>query len=385
MYFFVLFKKDSLRLVLFACLLVVPALRAQLQFRSVDIYSQEDTAEPAVAEHCIYRPHHDVRLGIVLKTQPAADKDSRYYSTFEQIIINADTLRTTGEFLPDESVVRWYVIRPKRLDTLYYNYYHNLLPWARVQYRETLIPEWNDRWQVALHSLSRYDKYFPGTIWLKVAFAHSKQYLTSPSMESRFYVPQGDYGGLTNKVCRISIAGHCGQPLVDNLLIFRNVPVIANPGSWNNTWSEHQTPNWIGGNMRSFVICAAELAGRSLAPYLNRFTLPQLNDFTITDYYARQVFLVEGQYLINWESPVALSAAVYTVGDLILKDRQLSVFYQDNSPLVSAQKGYPNGLLDTTDQVITIRDGILDIYTLGESLGDSLTLIRWKERWPAAE
>jgi len=369
------------------CLLLIPAnAHTQHRFQAVDIFSKKAEETVASGAHRIYRPYHDVQLGVVLTTRSSTPTEkNRYFSVFDQLIIAEDTINAAGELSLSETVIRWYQILPQKIDTLYYNYYHNLLPWARVQYEEQVIAAWNDQWQVKLASLPRYNELFPGTIWLKVAVAQGRQYVQSPAMESRQTVPQGDYGGLNAEVFRISVAGQNAHSLIDNLLTFRNVPVIINPGSWNNTWADHQTTNWIGGNMRSFIVFAAELAGRSLAPYRHQFPLPQLNNYRVTDYYTRRVFLSEDRYLMNWEQPVKLDPAVFGVGDLIYKNQQLSVFYQDRSPVMSAHRGYPNGWLDTTDQIITIQQGILDIYPLGTAVGDSLILIRWKERWPTAE
>lgn len=125
--------------------------------------------------------------------------------------------------------------------------------------------------------------------------------------------------------------GRSGNRFVDYLLTFRNLPYIENTGSWNNYWEEHQTVEWIGGDLQTFIVRAAELAGRPLIKYIHKIPLPEINFYEITDYYSRMAFLSLGNYITFDGEPVYLSKYAYNVGDFIVKGSKCAVMYSTTS------------------------------------------------------
>jgi len=59
----------------------------------------------------------------------------------------------------------------------------------------------------------------------------------------------------------------------------------------------------------------------------------------------------------------------------------VGILYEDRSPINSEQEGGPNKLLDRYDLILECNYHSLQIMTIEQSLGDSIQLIRWKNRW----
>jgi len=327
-----------------------------------------------------------VRLYLVLEARVEDLFSSIYISRINSISIAGDTLpynkiKTWRFFGYSDPLIRWYRIGPEKLDTVYVNNFDNLLPWARVKYCEVPIPEWNDRWSVSLKSLKNVDDFFPGTMCFKAEIAFQGQFVSTPGVESRYIVISGDYGGLSKEVFRLIVKGRSGNRFVDYLLAFRNIPYIENTGSWNNCWEEHQTVEWIGGNLQTFIVRAAELAGKPLIKYLNKIPVPEINFFEITDYYSKMALLSSGNYITMDGEQVYLNKYAFDVGDFIVKGANCAILYKDRSPVSSKVGSNPNKRLDESDLILQFNKGSMEIVPIGEALGDSLILIRWKERW----
>ncbi|RKY52322.1 MAG: hypothetical protein DRP89_07870 [Candidatus Neomarinimicrobiota bacterium] len=359
---------------------------AQIDFRNIHIVSQVNNEKVATDKSRIVDSGDVVRLYLVLEARVEDLFSSIYITLINSISIAGDTVPRTRikvwNFLEQSNpLIRWYRVEPEKLDTVYMNNFNNLLPWARVKYCEVPIPEWNDRWSVLLKSLNNVDDFSPGTIWFKAEIAFQGQFVSTPGVESRYIVMSGDYGGLSEDVFRLTVKGRSGNRFVDYLLTFRNIPYIENTGSWNNCWEEHQTVEWIGGDLQTFIVRAAELAGRPLIKYLNKIPVPELNFFEITDYYSRMALLSSGNYITMNDEPVYLNKYAFDIGDFIVKGSNCAIMYKDRSPVSSKAGGNPNRRLDESDLILQVNKRSMEIVPIGEALGDSLILIRWKKRW----
>jgi hypothetical protein len=164
-------------------------------------------------------------------------------------------------------------------------------------------------------------------------------------------------------------------------MVFRNLPYIANSNSWNGYWSDHQTKNWIGGDLMNFVYYAMELAGRSMLDYYGRLPMPPANAFDITDYFGQEARYEEGFYLMGSAKQVPIDSRYFGPGDFVINRYQIAVMVSDQSPNSTAFITLPNRCLDGTDLVLMNRGGALELVPLREALGDTIQVIRWRKRW----
>ncbi len=370
-----------LKLTLVFCL-IVNAL-AQIDLQRVHIVTNINQASYERSSNQIVAAGDVVRLALVVEARVANLYSSLYLSPYRNLVIEGDTIEiervaTWRTFTSNEPVIRWYLILPGKLDTVYYNQGNPLAPWAVIPYREIPITSWNDQWEVLLSSLPEYDSYFPGTVWLKVAVAFKGQYCESRGIESHYKLPDGkDYGGLSPQIMRLTVKGHTGNEFVNCLMGLRNLPCIANANSWNGYWVDHQTKCWIGGNFHSFCQLAGEMAGRSLLKYFNQFPLPALNAYQLTNYWGKMAYINGDEYLLDNKQEIFLSANTFGIGDFIVKGQNQAIFYQDLSSLGN----FPNQKLDGNDLVLGCWNGALSIAPLLPTMGDSLVLIKWQKRW----
>lgn len=330
----------------------------------------------------IYAADERVQIGIVITARIPPLHSPTFLTECRNIIIGQDTIAPERcarwqTFSNQPPLIRWYLILPERTDTIYRNSRNIMAPWVDVKYQEIPLPSWENRWLVDLDELPARERYLPGTIWLKVAVAYRGQYVASPGTESKFRLPDGHfYGGLSPEVCRISVRGNSRNPFADNLIALRNLPYIANANSWNGYWADHQTKCWIGGNRDSFYQMAAELAGRNLIAYYQQLPLPVLNRYQLTDYYAKAVTL-QGDVYTDKGGEIFLSRNNFGIGDFILASGQEGILYTD-----CGLSGHgSNFRLDGRDLVAFWAQGELRLGALSQTFGDTLTLVRWIQRW----
>jgi|GEM_PF-713707 len=359
---------------------------AQIDFRQLHIVSTLKNAEYACNGCCIAEGNEDITFTLALSARVENLFSEIYLTPAAGLIMAGDTipaerLRKWDYFAKYKPLIRWYRIFPVKLDTVYQNDPEKIAQWARILYEEIPIPEWNDKWSANLSTLNGYERFFPGTIWLKAEIAYQGRFAATPGIESRFRIASGDYGGLSNTVFHVSKKGLSGNRFLDYMLMFRNLPYIRNPNSWNGHWSEHQAKNWIGGDVLAFTYFAVALAGRPLQKYYGKLPMPPANGFELTDYYGRQAHRENEFYLMNNEKPVYLNQDYFSPGDFIVNRYQVAVLARDLSPINSKEAGEPNRRLDSSDLVLMNCGGALELYPLREALGDTITLIRWKKRW----
>ncbi|MBL7067290.1 MAG: hypothetical protein ISS29_05470 [Candidatus Marinimicrobia bacterium] len=310
-----------------------------------------------------------------------------YLSEINQLVMDQDTIASGKVILFKKVLAKppelyWYRIEPVNVDTFYLNHPGNVTPFVVIPYHEVPIPGWTNQWIVDLRSLPDIDQLFPGTIWLKVEVVLDRQFAASPGYENRMKVYDTiDFGGLNQKVFRIGIKGRTGCTFIDNILLYRNLPVIINPSSWSGSWDDHQTSHWIGGNLISFMISAAEMSDIKLWNYLDKLPLPELNFYDVTEYYRKNVYLNDDIFTTEEGETIVLNKIIYDKGDILLNNDRVGILYEDRSPINSEQGGGPNKLLDRYDLILECNYHSLQIMTIDQSLGGSIQLIRWKNRW----
>ena len=361
-------------------------LYTQIEFRSAHIVCKINTELPATDKSRILELGDVSILYLVVEAKIHPMFSSIYISDLDSVCINDVTIpasRVKPWYFFDQSdpIIRWYRIGPEHSDTAYVNNFNSLFPWAEVKYSENSIPEWNDRWSVSPGNSGSDESKLSGTVRYKAEIAFNGQFASTPGIESRYRVISGDYGGLSNDVFRLSQKSKSKNHFISNLMVFLNIPYIENASSWCNTWSDHQTVEWIGGNLWTFTIRAAEIAGRNLHRNINKSPLPESNLFQLTDYYFRKVYLSNGYYLTQEGKRIPLHKHIFHEGDFIMKGNKFVILYEDRSPLFSNEGNSPNEYLDEADLVIQANRRSMNIATLGKSLGDSLSLIYWQERW----
>jgi len=363
-------------------------LFAQNQLLSIEVIGNRNNADYWTNSSVIADKGDNLRLSFILKARPAGFYSSLYYSPQKDIILNEDSLESekifpVNEVLTGKTAVRWYLIMPVNLDTVYVNHAGYVSPYAVIPYREILIEEWKDKTEISLSTLKNYDELFPGTIHLKVELYHDREFVSSAGSGDRLKIDNTiDYGGLSDKVFRISYRGRTGSKLLDNVLLYRNLPLIINPVSYTVRWQDHQTMQWIGGNLNSFIVAAAEPLGRPLSTYVDKLPLPEYNYFELTDYYLKDVILEGDYYTAGEEERVGLNDYIFTQSDFIVGRKRIALLYQDKSPTNSVKKGQPNELLDRFDLILECNTNSIRTRSIGEVFGDTLSLIRWKRRWP---
>jgi len=380
-YFFMFWRRLTVLLILSG----VQSVTAQIEMRKVHIVTRVNNETYAINGSRILNAGDVVDIGLAIEARVENLFSSVWISNERDLIIDGDTIPTMRirpwqSFNFERPLIRWYQILPANNQTAYYNLPTNPYPWAVINYQEVPIPEWNDRWTTPLFSINDYESLFPGTAWFKVAIAYQGQYLATAGIESRAKVPNGDYGGLSPVVTRLSKKALSGNRFVDHLLLFRNLPLIMNPGSWNGYWDEHQVSRWIGGDLEYFTVRAAELADRSLLGYIGKIPWPPANAYEVTTYYGDKVHREGDQYMQNGKA-ISLNRLTFDIGDFVITQSQRAVLYKDLSAPNSQDKGTANRILDPFDLVVMNRGGTLDIYPLGLALGDTLSLIRWQRRW----
>lgn len=331
----------------------------------------------------LYEGDDIVKTAIVLEARIAPMHSITYLTPINNLILDNDTISSSRcekweRFSRSKPLIKWFLILPEKLDTIYRNSGSPKSPWANVRYIEIPIKAWENKWEVRIDELPNKKNYLPGTIWLKAAVAFQGQYVASPGIDSKYRLHDGQYyGGLSPAVRRITIKGSTRHPFVDHLLALRNLPYIENAASWNSYWADHQTKCWIGGNNHSFYQIAAELAGRSLLRYFNQIPIPAYNHFQLTTNYSEIVLLEEQVYRRTDKSGIYLTKNNFGLGDFILKGNLEAVLIQDRNPFGEV----PNQLLDSNDLVVCWLKGRMELAPLAEILGDSLLLIRWVQRW----
>ena len=257
---------------------------------------------------------------------------------------------------------------------MYLNHPGYVSPFAYILYKEIPVENWNDKPTVSLNTIGDFQKLFPGTIRIKSELYHGKNFIATAGKSDRFRVFNTlDYGGLNDAVYRISYRGRTGSRLLDNIMLYRNVPLIGNPDTYTMRWEDHQTAQWIGGNLNSFIAGAADMLDRQIDDMLEKLPLPEYNYFEMTDYYLKNVVLSDGNYYSETGQPVAINDLHFTQGDLIITRDLVAMFYKDNAP---------ENYLNSTDLILECNDNSLKIGSISEIIGDTLSLIRWKHRWP---
>lgn len=359
---------------------------APMDFRKLEIVCNSNNSRYAQTGSVIANSRDEITLALVLSARVEKLYSEIYISPVNGLIMANDTippdrLRNWDYFKTGNPVIRWYLILPANLDTVYRNTPKMRSQWAQVIYREIPIPEWNNQWSVSIANLKEFQQLFPGTVRFKAEIADQGQFVATPGLESRSRIATGDYGGLSSQVFRLSLKGQTGNRFLDNLLMFQNLPYIANSNSWNGYWREHQTRQWIGGDLMTFTYFAAELSGRSLLSYFGKLPMPPANTFDITDYYGREAHCEDGFYKLDNAEPVALDPGYFGLGDFIVNRYKVAVLARDLSPTGTAPSMLPNRRLDASDLVLMNSDSALKMIPLREALGDTLTLVRWRKRW----
>ena len=360
---------------------------AQTQLLKIELIGNRNNSEFWTNSSVIADQGDNLRLSFLLTVRPEDLYSSVYMSPRKNIILNGDTLQsdnilTLSELLTKKISVRWYLITPVMLDTAYMNHPGYVSPFAVIPYQESLIKEWNDKTEITLNSLVKFDELFPGTAWFKVELYHGKDFIGPADINNRFKVYNTiDFGGLGEEVFRVSFRGRTGSKLLDNILLYRNIPLIKNPASSSTVWDDHQTTKWIGGNLNSFTVSAAMRLGVRLVEYADKLPLPEYNYFEVTDYYQRKVVLLADYYIAEEERKIVLNDHIFSQGDFIIGKNRIAVFYEDKSPPNSIERGNPNELLDRFDLVLECNENSIRIGTIDEMIGDTLSLIRWKRRW----
>jgi len=384
-----IFKKIRIEWVVFITVMILFGNygSAQTQLLKIELIGNRNNSEFWTNSSVIADQGDNLRLSFLLTVRPEDLYSSVYMSPRKNIILNGDTLQsnnilTFSELLTKKISVRWYLITPAVLDTAYMNHPGYVSPFAVIPYQESLIKEWNDKTEITLNSLVKFDEHFPGTAWFKVELYHGKDFIGSADINNRFKVYNTiDFGGLSEAVFRVSFRGRTGSKLLDNILLYRNIPLIKNPASSSTVWDDHQTTKWIGGNLNSFTVSAAMRLGVRLVEYADKLPLPEYNYFEATDYYRRKVVLSADYYIAEEERKIVLNDHIFSQGDFIIGKNRIAVFYEDKSPPNSIERGNPNELLDRFDLVLECNENSIRIGTIDEMIGDTLSLIRWKRRW----
>lgn len=327
-----------------------------------------------------------VRLSVVLKARADQLYSPVYISNYLNLVVDGDTIAEAriqpwSFFSPDSLHIRWYLLRPANLDTVYRNYLLSMAGWAPIPYREYPITEWNNSSEVTLRSLSNYRQLFPGTMRLKAEIGYRDQYVSTPGLECRYRVQGRYYGGPDKTVLRIGVKGDTGRSFLDFLVMMRGIPNIENPGSWNGYWQDHQTTNWLGGNLNTLMIQAAWLAGRNLAAYQEKLPWPELNGYKLTQYIAHGLQLSGNYYIDKQGHRIRIDRYSFGPGDIIVSRRHTAVFYEDIGSTESGERAPEKGFLDCNDFVLEADGHSLRLARLGQLFSDPITLIRWKKRW----
>lgn len=329
-----------------------------------------------------------VKMAAIVTSRVSGMFSVTYLCAVDSLIINNETIPTQKitsypSVAKDKIRIQWYRIEPVNLDTFFCNTLQSVTPYPIIPYQEILIPEWSDKWIVNLSDLKSQDQIFPGTAWFKVEISTYNQYLSSPGRESRTKVLQTvDYGGLSDRVFRIQKRGRSGNVFTDNLITLRNIPYFLNPVSWYGTWADHQTNLRIGGNLASFIVLAAELSQVPLWNYIEQIPIPELNYYQITDYYKKEVYLNGDYYVTQNGQKIALNDFLFSQGDILLNKGRIAVFYQDFASTGTENYKDGNKYLGCNDLVLECNSHSLRLNSVQSTIGDTLILIRWKQRWP---
>lgn len=372
-------KSIKFSLIIILMILAGSELMAQTRLLNIKIIGNRNFSDYWNTTSVIADKGDNLRLSFIAEVRPEGLYSSVYISSCHQVIDQGDTLRNElifplEKFLDGNITVRWYLIQPTNLDTMYLNHPGYVTPYAYIPYREIPIKNWNDQRVMDLRSLENYGELFPGTIRLKVELYHGNELVSSGGANSRFKVMNTiDYGGLNDCVYRISYRDRTGSRLLDNVLLFRNLPLIGNPVSFTINWQDHQTMQWIGGNLNTFTAAAAEMLGRPIFKEVDRIPLPELNYFEETDYYLKNAVLDQGYYYSAGGNKIIVSDYYFFLGDYVINEDRVAMFYRDSEP---------QGFLNGSDLVLECNHNALRIGALSEIMGENITLIRWKERWP---
>jgi len=378
--------KVELTVIILMLILINRNSNAQIQLLKIGVIGNRNNAEYWTNSSVIADKGDNLRLAFILTVRPEGLYSSMYLSPQKNIILNKDTLELdkiipASELLTEKTSVKWYLITPVNLDTAYLNHPGYISPYAIIPYKETLIDEWTNKTEINFNSLNRFDELFPGTIWLKIELYNSRNYISSADSRHRLKVFETvDYGGLSEAVFRISYRGRTGSTLLDNILLYRNIPSIKNPTSLSTLWDDHQTMKWIGGNLNSFTISAALQTGIRLVDYADKLPLPEYNYYEITDYYRRKIVLKGDYYMAHKDERIVLNDHIFSQGDFIASKDRLALFYKDSGPPGSINGGKANEVLDRFDLVLECNENSIRIGTVEEMIGDTLSLIRWKRR-----
>lgn len=384
----VTYWKSGYASVVIAIFLLTLPLRAQIQLQRISIIGNRNNAPYWSNSAIIADDGDNLRLSYLLEVRPAQLYSTVYISPCRNIIFDGDTLEQNSVYAPDDLLTEatsivWCRVEPAKLDTVYKNHLGLVTPFAVIHYRESGIAEWQDKEEIRLNSTTFARQVFPGTVWLKIELRHGTDFVGSAGAERRCLTDQGDdFGGLSEAVFRVSCRGRTGSKLLDNVLLYRNIPFIVNPVSFDRDWSNHQTSRWIGGNLNTFIVAAALRLDVFLLDYIEKLPLPEYNYFTVTEYVHRGLVRQSDFYMStdDWKE-IALDNHLFHQGDIIISRSKAALFYQDRSAPDSEYAGEANQRLDRFDLVLECNDGSLRWGTLQETLGDTISLIRWKRRW----
>jgi hypothetical protein len=262
--------------------------------------------------------------------------------------------------------IRWFKVRTAKDN--YSNWDGDQFRWAKLDYVEDAVPEWDDRWSVPpdVRTKWTHGSENVGTARFKVEVSQwdengRRQRVASPGREAT------DQYGITEAVHRISIRpddSFCGW-----LKALYGLPYIW--GSDGPTAAKHQSERFVGCDCADFVIAAWRRCGHASVKYTWTTGLRNLT----TTLHKGASLGADGEYHPSGApaKAIAIGPAGVRPGDMLLFGRHVGAFSQDAGP-----DGQANGVLDRHDLMIHALFKAPAQEPIAEAYSGTFDVVRWR-------
>jgi hypothetical protein len=297
-------------------------------------------------------------------------KDTLYFTEAPKLSLKGVKIEKSRIRRWDEGLgkleIKWYKIEYK--GDVYRNGPHNSGWWAKLEYIETPVEKWRNKWSV-------YPDVRPtilkgagdnlGTMRFKVEIIYNGVPYSSPGIESV------DKRGIKDEVHRISIRED--DTYVGWLKAFFNLPYIWGSASINGEEPPeyHQAERFIGSDCSDFIVAAWRKKSGKDIPYLGSYAFKEGGFYRrFVREVIKRAYRMDRVYVDSRGKVVTVGEGGVKSGDILYFNGHIGVFSKDTEPF---------GILDITDLHIHTCFGEPEEVPLGDAFGPNFTVLRWKE------
>jgi len=302
------------------------------------------------------------------------DRDTFYFTEAPFLSLNGMDIKESKIRSWDykkfgEIELKWYKV--ENVKDNYMNGPENPGWWAKLEYVETPVLEWEGKWSISPDvrpTILKGAGCNLGTMRFKVEVIYGEMLYSSPGIESV------DKRGIKDNVHRISIRED--DTYIGWLKAFFNLPYIWGSASIRGQEPPefHQSERFIGLDCSDYIVAAWRKKTGLNIPYLGSFAFKEGGFYRKN--YVKLVIeraIIKDSIFIDSIKGGVISVGEEGIkpGDILLFNGHIAVFSKDTEPI---------GILDVGDLHIHACFGEPEEIPLKDGFGDSFSVLRWVEK-----